>query len=205
MKLDERGKQCPLPVIETKKLLERSAPGTVVEVLVDNEIAVQNLTKMAVHKGLQHEDCKLGEGIYQVRITAGAESCAADEEDAACAVTSETGRICKGEVVVLSAAVMGTGDDVLGKILMKGFVYALSQQDVLPETVLLYNGGAFLSTEGAETTADLQAMAAEGVEILTCGTCMNHYGLTEKLAVGGVTNMYDITAKMTQASRLIRP
>ena len=100
---------------------------------------------------------------------------------------------------------MGQGDDVLGKVLMKSFIYALSQQDTLPQTVLLFNGGAFLSCEGSESVQDLQAMAAEGVEILTCGTCLNHYGLTEKLAVGSVTNMYDIVERMTRAKSVVRP
>ena len=108
-------------------------------------------------------------------------------------------------VVVLSADVMGTGDDTLGRALMKGFVYALTQLDEAPDTVLLYNGGAKLSVEGAETVADLQTLAEAGAEILTCGTCLNHYGLTEKLAVGSVTNMYVIAETLAKAGKVIRP
>ena len=174
MRLDERGKQCPLPVIEAKKALEASAPGEKVEVVVDNEIAVQNLSKMADHKGL--------------------------------AVCSEkTGRRRKGMVVVLSSNQMGQGDEALGKLLMKGFVFALTQQDMLPETILLYNSGAFLSCEGSDNLEDLKTLEAQGVEILTCGTCLNHYGLAEKRQVGGVTNMYEIVEKMTKASVVVRP
>ena len=206
MKLDERGKQCPLPVIETKKALERSVPGTVIEVMVDNEIAVQNLLKMAEHKGLAHQEEKLAEQKFCVRITAAADHgrIAAEEEEEAEPEQVSAG-IRQGLVAAIGASVMGQGDDVLGKVLMKSFIYALSQQDTLPQTVLLFNGGAFLSCEGSESVQDLQAMAAEGVEILTCGTCLNHYGLTEKLAVGSVTNMYDIVERMTRANSVVRP
>ena len=207
MKLDERGKQCPLPVIETKKALEKSAAGAVIEVLVDNEIAVQNLTKMAEHKGLMQKEEKLAEQEFLVCITAGAgkgEAVPAAEEQQAEPEQVSAG-IRQGLVAAIGASVMGQGDDALGKVLMKSFIYALSQQDALPQTVLLFNGGAFLSCAGSDSVQDLQAMAAEGVEILTCGTCLNHYGLTEKLAVGSVTNMYDIVERMTRAKSVVRP
>ena len=206
MRLDERGKQCPLPVIEAKKALEASAPGEKVEVVVDNEIAVQNLSKMADHKGLAVCSEKKGEREFLVTITAGegngeaAEAPAAAEE-----VTCTPDGRRKGMVVVLSSNQMGQGDEALGKLLMKGFVFALTQQDMLPETILLYNSGAFLSCEGSDNLEDLKNLEAQGVEILTCGTCLNHYGLAEKRQVGGVTNMYEIVEKMTNASVVIRP
>ena len=99
----------------------------------------------------------------------------------------------------------GKRDDELGRQLMKGFLYAQTQLDVLPDTVLLYNGGAKLSAEGSQSVEDLRSLEAQGVEILTCGTCLNFYGLSEKLAVGNVTNMYDIAEKLSGASSVIRP
>ena len=100
---------------------------------------------------------------------------------------------------------MGEGDEALGKILLKGFLFALTQQETLPKTVLFYNGGAFVTCEGSASLEELQKLAEQGVEILTCGTCLNHYGLTEKLQVGGVTNMYVIVEKQLQATKIIRP
>ena len=79
---------------------------------------------------------------------------------------------------------------------MKGFVYALTQLEELPQTILLFNSGAYLSCEGSDSVEDLKSMEAQGVEVMTCGTCLNHYGLTEKLAVGSVTNMYVIAQTM---------
>ena len=206
MRLDERGKQCPLPVIEAKKALEASAPGEKVEVVVDNEIAVQNLSKMADHKGLAVCSGKTGEREFLVTITAGeGNGEAAEAPVAAEEVTCTPDGRRKGMVVVLSSNQMGQGDEALGKLLMKGFVFALTQQDMLPETILLYNSGAFLSCEGSDNLEDLKTLEAQGVEILTCGTCLNHYGLAEKRQVGGVTNMYEIVEKMTKASVVVRP
>ena len=100
---------------------------------------------------------------------------------------------------------MGEGDEVLGTLLMKGFIFALTQQDELPATILFYNGGAKLTCENAPTLEDVKSLEAQGVEILTCGTCLNHYGLADKLQVGGVTNMYVIAEKMLQASLIVKP
>ena len=98
----------------------------------------------------------------------------------------------KVTVAVISSNVMGNGDDELGKILIKGFIYALSQMETHPDTILFYNGGAKLTTEDSESLEYLKKMGEEGGEILTCGTCLKHYGLMEKLMVGKVTDMYTI-------------
>ena len=100
---------------------------------------------------------------------------------------------------------MGEGDTELGKILMKGFLFALTQQEQLPKTLLFYNGGAAMTCEGSASLEDLQTLQSLGVKILTCGTCLNHYGLTQKLRVGEVTNMYAIAEKQLQADLMIRP
>ncbi|MGN1231290.1 MAG: sulfurtransferase-like selenium metabolism protein YedF, partial [Anaerotignum sp.] len=123
------------------------------------------------------------------------------DEEVTCAVDIRK----NGMVIVLSANVMGTGEEKLGKSLMKAFVFAVTKQDVLPETILCYNTGAYLTCEGADTLEDMKILEAEGVNILTCGTCLDFYGIKDKLAVGGVTNMYEIVEKMEQAKTIIRP
>ena len=108
-------------------------------------------------------------------------------------------------IAVISSDRMGEGNDELGKVLMKGFIYALSQLEKLPETILFYNGGATITCEGSESLADLKSMEEQGVKIFTCGTCLDYFGLKEKLAVGTVTNMYAIVETMASAGRVIRP
>lgn len=218
IKVNAIGDTCPIPVIKTKNAIKQMNGEGVVEVMVDNEIAVQNLTKMAKQKQYACRSEKLSEEEYRVVITVtkgGQED--GGKTDAPAAVTfpapSETpdadacipdGRK-KKKIVVIRSGKMGEGNDELGAVLMKGFIYALTELEELPETILLYNGGAPLSCEDSDSLEDLKTLEAQGVEIMTCGTCLNYYGLTDKLAVGTVTNMYAIAEKMSEADTIICP
>ncbi|MFR5117661.1 MAG: sulfurtransferase-like selenium metabolism protein YedF [Eubacterium sp.] len=203
------GDTCPIPVVKTKNAIKELKGSGEVQTLVDNEIAVQNLTKMATQKGYGVRSQKLGEGKYEVTMTISDGNTdditttgdSAEEEQIVCYPDARK----KNTVVVLASATMGAGDEELGEILMKGFIYALSQQEELPATILPYNGGAKISCEESPSLEDLRSLEAQGVEILTCGTCLNHYGLTDKLKVGDVTNMYVIAEKMTQADLIVKP
>lgn len=199
--IDCKGMACPLPVVNAKKAAEELCSGDVLTVLVDNEIAVQNLSRFAEHKGFGVRAEKKGDKEYAVIMTISGAAAETREEEITCAVDSRR----KGMLVVLSASTMGTGDPKLGTSLMKAFVFALTKQDQLPDTILCYNSGASLTCEGADTLEDLKLLESEGVTILTCGTCLDFYGLKEKLAVGGVTNMYDIVERMENAAQIIKP
>lgn len=195
------GDVCPVPLVKAKNAIAELAGSGKVEVLVDNEIAVQNLEKMAQQKGYGFLVKEKKEKEYHVEFTVSEIEPAETEEKTVCLVPAAK----KTKLVVLSADHMGEGAEELGKILMKSFLYALTQQDELPDTILCYNGGAKLTCEGSESLEDLKDLAARGVEILTCGTCLNFYGITEKLQVGSVTNMYDIVERMSSADRVIKP
>ena len=107
-------------------------------------------------------------------------------------------------VVAVGSAEMGNGDPRLGRILMKSFLYSLTQLDELPQTVLFFNGGVRMTTEGSESLEDLKALESQGVEILSCGTCLDFYGLKDKLLVGGITNMYVIAQTMAGAGNVVK-
>ena len=199
--IDCRAMACPLPVVNAKKAAEQLHSGDVLTVLVDNEIAVQNLRRFAEHKGFGVCAEKKAEKEYAVIMAISGTAEAAQEEEVVCATDARR----KGMLVVLSGNVMGTGDVKLGTSLMKAFVFALTKQDQLPDTILCYNTGAYLTCEGADTLEDLKLLESEGVSILTCGTCLDFYGLKEKLAVGAVTNMYDIVERMENAAQIIKP
>lgn len=206
--VDARGLACPLPVVNAKKAAEELHMGDVLTILVDNEIAVQNLQKFAKQKGYTATGEKKAEKEYEVTIqvvsaegTVQTAEVEEQEEEVSCTVNVRK----NGMVIVFSANVMGTGEEKLGTSLIKAFVFAVTKQDVLPETVLCYNTGAYLTCEGADTLEDLKILEAEGVNILTCGTCLDFYGIKDKLAVGSVTNMYEIVEKMEQAKTIIRP
>lgn len=199
--IDCKGMACPLPVVNAKKAADELNVDDVLTVLVDNEIAVQNLQRFATHRGCSVQAKKKAENEFEVVITIASENNSQVQEEIACTLDAKK----KGMLVVLSANTMGDGDPKLGTSLMKAFVFALTKQDQLPETILCYNTGAYLTCEGADTLEDLKLLESEGVTILTCGTCLDFYGLKEKLAVGGVTNMYDIVERMENASSIIKP
>ena len=196
------GKQCPIPVVMTKKVIDKAAIGDEIEILVDNETAVNNLSRLANKTGCTFVSEKLEHKKYQVKMTVQTEQTGgvAEEEEFVCETPHK-----KVNVAVISSDVMGNGDDALGKILIKGFIYALSQMETYPDTILFYNGGAKITTEGSGSIEDLKKMEEEGVEIMTCGTCLKHYGLMDKLKVGTVTDMYTIVERMTGADKVIRP
>ena len=173
------GDACPIPVIKTLHALQDLNGAGTVQTLVDNEIAVQNLTRLAESKGCSITTEKRSDKEFCVTITTENSIGKAEaDEQIACTVPAAQ----KKTVVVISADHMGEGDEELG-----------------------YNGGARLTCEDSASLEDLKNLASLGVEILTCGTCLNHYGLTDKLAVGDVTNMYVITEKQMQADLILRP
>lgn len=209
--IDAKGMTCPKPVILAKKAMDACKKGEKVCILVDNQIAVENLRKLAASQKADYWFKKKGEKEYEVVITVQEEYTSENAEEGkvaelasleleSCQIKSQ-----KRTVVVLSSDKMGEGEEELGKILIKGFVYALTQLEELPDSVLLYNSGAFLSCEDSPVLEDLKLLEEEGVRICTCGTCLDFYKLKEKLAVGEVVNMYQIVQAQAQADLILKP
>ncbi|WP_300344566.1 sulfurtransferase-like selenium metabolism protein YedF [uncultured Oscillibacter sp.] len=201
--VDAMGESCPIPVVKASRaLMAMTEPGTL-EVRVDNETAVQNLARMALGNKLTAESRQVQEKEFVVTIEVPAPVGGAPLEEPPMVLCGAGAK--GGLLVAVDTDVMGRGSDELGKVLMKGFLYAVSQLPAPPETMLFYNGGARLTCRGSESLGDLESLEARGVEILTCGTCLDHYGLKEQLAVGGVTNMYAIVEKLAGAGRVVKP
>ena len=198
---EARGEQCPIPVVKTLKAIGEMKEAGTVETHVDNETAVQNLTKLAESKNFKVKSEKLEDKHYVVTMEVTAPGAEAGGEEIPVCIPDRRGNT----VYAFASNCMGVGNDELGATLMKGFIYAVSQLDELPKTMLFYNGGAKLTVEGSASLEDLKSLQAQGVEILSCGTCLNFYGLSEKLAVGEVTNMYSIVEKMNGASHIVKP
>lgn len=202
--IDAMGKQCPLPVVMTKKKITEMGSGEVV-VAVDNEIAVSNLEKLARSGGYQFSSCAKEPGRFEVTLKFDQVSKAAgnEEEYVSCQVPAQAPG--NQYVVVVSSDQMGVGDEAFGRGLLKGFIFALTSQDKLPETILFYNKGVFLTTEGSDSLADLKGLEEAGVKIMSCGACLNQYERTELLRVGSITNMYEICRIMTEAGKVVKP
>ena len=183
------GKPCPIPVIEAKKAIRAAMPGQTVQMLVDNDISRQNLQKMAEGIGCGFGYEKQPDGNVLVTFTA-REACAVLEQD-------------EGLVVAIGANTMGRGDDELGAMLMKSYLYSLTQLDFPPVSMMFFNSGVKLTTAGSASIEDLKALEAKGTVITSCGACLDFYKLKEELQVGSVTNMYAIAGTMAGAARLV--
>lgn len=215
MFIDAKGKPCPQPVILAMRALGGLKDGDTLQVQVDNEAAVENLKRMAQKNGAAVQ-VKADGANWTVEIVpadsvagAGGGTGSADAAQAGQSAEEQARQICampaRGPVVVaVGSAEMGNGDPRLGRILMKSFLYSLTQLDELPQTVLFFNGGVRMTTEGSESIEDLKALESQGVEILSCGTCLDFYGLKDKLLVGGITNMYVIAQTMAGAGNVVK-
>jgi len=188
--VDARGLACPQPVILTKKALDTSDE---VVVLVSDEVARENVKRLAAGMGAAVEEEGQGSEI-RLRITKGG-TCSIAE-----GIIANQGPV----VVVIGSDTMGGPDEVLGGVLMKSFLNTLTQTDPAPDVMILFNAGVKLAVNGSEVLDDLTALAEAGVRILVCGTCLNYFDLKDRLAVGTVSNMYDIARTMLNAGRIVR-
>ncbi|MBR0405443.1 MAG: sulfurtransferase-like selenium metabolism protein YedF [Eggerthellaceae bacterium] len=194
--VDALGDKCPVPVVKAKKALATMDEGTL-EMLVDNETSVTNLENFGKSLNCEVSHEQLAAEKYSVKIVKTANSGSVASAEGSAGVGPR--------VVVVPSEVMGHGDEELGNVLIKAFIFALTQQDELPDSILFYNGGVKLTVEGSPVLDDLNKLANAGVEILSCGTCLMHFGLQEKLAIGEATNMYVIVEKQLQAGIVVRP
>ncbi len=186
IEVDARGQACPKPVIMTKKELDKAESG-IITTIVDNEVAKENVSKLASSLGYEYKVDKVSDNEYYIHITKGEVS---DEANVCIPDTF------KDMTIAFSSNTMGKGSEELGKILIKSFIYTLTEATPYPSTLVFFNGGVHLTCEGSEVLEDLKKLEQEGVEILSCGTCLDFFEKKDKLKVGGITNMYVIYEKL---------
>ena len=198
--IDVLGKPCPIPVIEAKKALTK-LDADIVLIKVDNFAAVQNLEKMVKGYGFIFGYEEKSANVFEVTINRDGKKLPAHNTE----ISEQKIECNQAEqlVVVISRNTMGEGSEALGKILIKGFIYSLTELPIPPAYVFFLNSGAYLTSEDSNTIDDIKRLEGKGTKIFTCGTCVNYFGLQEKLAVGSITNMYGITEKMVSASNVI--
>jgi selenium metabolism protein YedF len=193
--IDCRGKACPHPVLMTKHALEGFIEGEVI-LIVDNVAACENVERFAKSQGCLVTIEKRGSDFH-LRIQKG---------KSAQGYKTVSEKKDRGNIVVyLNSRFLGTGDEALGSILMRSFLKTLLELETKPSRLILINSGVWLSSEGSDVLETLQTLLERGVEILSCGTCLDFYGLKEGLKVGGVTNMYTIAQTLLEADRVVRP
>ncbi len=201
--VDAMGDQCPIPVIKTKKALMQVTEPCTMQVHVDNTTAEQNILRLATTYQIDARSIKLEHKHYVVTLNV--RNIINKDPKQTANAEPETCSSCGKTVVAIGSSTMGQGNEELGGVLMKGFIYALSHSEHLPSAVVFYNGGAQLTVEGSASLEDLRDMESRGVAIFTCGTCLDYYGIKDKLAVGKITNMYQIVELLDAADKIIRP
>lgn len=199
--INAKGKECPMPVIMAKKEIDNGNYNFVVE--VDNSIAVQNLQKLANSQGIAvtlEEDIDLYKVYFSKNSSKTNE---AEECNKILEISEKINRNLETWSIFIGKEIIGAGNEELGKSLMKMYFYTISEGDNLPKSILFMNDGVKVVTLNEQAVEHLMSLEKKGVEILVCGTCLNFYGLEEKLKVGKVSNMYDITNSMKESSKVI--
>lgn len=186
--VDARGLACPQPVIATKKALDGLREG-VLTTIVDNAVAKENVLKFATANGcgaaVEEKD-----GCYYITITKG------------CGTQSATAQPA-GAVVLLTRDTLGHGSDELGAVLMKAYFTTLVEAKPWPRRIFMLNSGVKLAVSGSPVLSHLQELVAGGVDVMSCGTCVDYFHLKDQVAVGGVTNMYTIQEELARAPKVV--
>jgi selenium metabolism protein YedF len=186
--VDARDMPCPEPVVRTKKALEGMSGGQLT-VLVNSTEACQNVQRFAQSQGCSVKVVEK-DGVFTIEINKG--------RQAAEKVKAGT------DVLLIASDQLGVGDEALGQLLIATFINTLAETKPRPSKILFINRGVMLTTEGSRVLDTLQQLEKEGVQIFSCGTCLNHYQLKEKLKVGQVTNMYDTVNSLLTAEKVVR-
>jgi selenium metabolism protein YedF len=197
--LDCRGLACPQPVLNTKDALEQMEAGQI-KVIVDNDAAVGNVTRFATSQGCSVEQQGQAPEFALIITKQGPADGPAPE------ITCPAPDVSGPRLVVrIAQDVMGQGDDELGRILIKAFIKSMADATIKPKAVVFYNGGVKLAVEGSEHVEAIKALEDQGVDIFACGTCLDFFNLKESLAVGKVTNMFEIIETLSGADRVVSP
>lgn len=191
--VDARKLNCPMPVINTKKELEALNEGVVITI-VDNEIAKENVKKLAKSMNLEFSE-STKDGDFHIRIVKG--------KDVVMQSKKEDTKDLSKKVIFIQSNMMGGHNEDLGKILINGFVFTLTQVKPYPKAVVLVNQGVELSTINEETVENLKVLENKGTNVVSCGTCLDFLDLKDKLSVGEISNMYDIVEILSDSSNCI--
>ncbi|MCJ7663491.1 MAG: sulfurtransferase-like selenium metabolism protein YedF [Desulfobacterales bacterium] len=191
--VDCRGLSCPEPVMQTKQALAKTDRVTII---VDNLAARDNVARFGESQGAMVAIAEKKDGIY---ITIEKSKGVKSRKKTPATKTLPIGPV----VVVIPSDQMGRGEEELGHLLIRSFLHALTEVSSRPNKIIFFNTGVKLTVKGSEVLEDLQALENSGVEILTCGTCLDYFSLKVKIAVGQVSNMYTIAETMLAAARLV--
>lgn len=199
--VDAQGKMCPMPLIMTKKALNEISENETIEILIDNENSVKNVSRFLQEHNMIISTEKQGK-VFRLKVN----KTGVIPEDTRAENYCETPvPVSLDYVIAIQKNKLGQGDDSLGELLIKGFINTLPEIEKKPETLVFLNSGIFLAVKGSPVINALSRLENEGTKILVCGTCLDYYKKKEELGVGTVSNMYDIMNVLSNAAKVLYP
>lgn len=198
--IDCRGLSCPQPVVETKAAIESLSWGRI-KVLLDNEVSCTNVMRFVESQG-HRVSCRQGNpGQWEVLIEKNVEATIGSQQretPVACDASAS-----RSMVVCISSEALGRGDDELGRRLMDSYLDTLAQFAQRISHLIFINTGVRLVIEGSPVLDEIQDLEGMGVRVLSCGTCLNHFGIAERVKVGSISNMMEILEILSKAAKVI--
>lgn len=200
---DTRGQLCPAPIIAAKKTLRETAAGETFIILTDNRTSFNNLSKFLKDNNTSFSS-EEKDGTWTITVKKLADSDKETKAEDYCA--PEVPHFQKGDyIIVISSDRMGEGDSELGQLLIGNFIKAVKDLDMLPDKMLFYNRGVTLVTKTSPHIDHLRDLEKMGVQLMLCGTCVDHYKIREETGAGTISNMFTLAEVMASAGKIVKP
>ncbi|MCF8366696.1 MAG: sulfurtransferase-like selenium metabolism protein YedF [Bacteroidales bacterium] len=197
--IDVKGKQCPMPLIETKKALKEADANESFKVLINNPTSAKNVTHFLKDNAIpftektERDEIEIivnntGQNLEEVDETAYCSTCNTEPENF---------------VVLMAKDRLGEGSDELGEALAGAMINTLKAIEPLPTKIIFMNSGINLVVKGSLVLDNLKYLQDKGVDLIVCGTCLDYFGKMDDLIVGRVSNMLDIVQSMKDAQKVL--
>lgn len=197
--IDVKGKKCPMPLIETKKALKEIGTSQALKIITDSENAVKNVTHYLEDNSMPVSTVKVG-NAWEISVNKGEQDIENTVPEAYCSTSEEKDN---SYVVVYAKDRIGEGSDELGNALVGAMLNTIKEMDTLPQKIIFMNSGINLVVNGSFVIPQLKELEQKGVEMISCGTCLDYFDKMEEVAVGRVSNMMEIMEAMLNAGKVI--
>ena len=202
--VDTRGLTCPAPLIKTRQGLNEAAPDETVQIIIDNRTSLGNVRRYLSDNKLSFTVKEEGE-IAVVTVTRGEKPELSPNETQYCETAAPASGGRRNTVVAITSERMGMGDDELGTRLMISFFRTLVMLEPAPTSVVFYNAGVKMALDDSPVLGHIKELTEKGTGIYLCTTCINHFGIKDRLPVGSFSDMYQILNILNDADHIIRP
>ena len=197
--IDVKGLKCPIPLIETKKALKQLPNDEALKVIIDNEISKNNVIRFLTDNGIKSEISR-NSGVFEVIVNHHNVNLENVETEKYCTIDFPEK---DNYIIVFGKDRLGEGSDDLGFVLAGSLLNTLKEMDTLPTKIVFINSGINLVLKGSPTLLPLKELEKAGVELIVCGTCLDYFNKIEKIAIGRISDMYEILESMTKAGKVI--